>query len=311
MASDVSNEEPRHAEPRVVRRDRLTLTESCCQALEEAIAAGVYRPGSRLPSEAELAEQLAVSRPTLRDALRMLVERGLILRRQGQGTFVREQRIQKDLNRNFGITDMIKSAGYTPSARDTHVRNAPAEAEVAAGLRVPVGERIWEIARVRLADDRPVVFSTDFIIGDLLAEHDLEEIISGREQSVYSLLYRLCGLTISRGEAQLAPCKTTTRLRTLLEVTSGAPLLCIRQVDFDQRGRPVVYSVEYHVADWVSFSVDRIGPGAAAIDYLQRGGGHVGSTPSLRTASNAMTSDGPVLRARHPDRISAVPRKRS
>jgi DNA-binding GntR family transcriptional regulator len=51
-----------------------------------------------------------------------------------------------------------------------------------------------------------------------------------------------------------------------LDVKPGTPLLCIRQVDFDQHGRAVVYSVEYHVADWVLFSVERLGPGIATTD---------------------------------------------
>ena len=101
----------------MVRRDRVTLTQSCAEALEEAIRLGTYRPGSRLPSEAELAEQLAVSRPTLRESLRLLEERGMISRRHGRGTFVRERPIQKELNRNFGITSMIRAAGYEPSAQ--------------------------------------------------------------------------------------------------------------------------------------------------------------------------------------------------
>ena len=296
MSGDPGMELTRGVSPRVVRRDRLTLTESCCEALEEAIETGAYRPGSRLPSEAELAEQLDVSRPTVRDALRMLVERGLIVRRHGHGTFVREHRIQKDLTRNFGITDMIRSAGCVPSAKETQVLRVRADAEVAAALEVPVGDEVWEIERVRLADDRPVVLSTDYLAGDALEESDLDAVLSGGEQSVYTLLYNVCGLTISRGEAQLAPCKTTARLRALLGVKSGAPLLCIRQVDFDQRDRPVVYSVEYHVADWVSFSVERTGPGMGAIEHGSREGGHLAPATGQRTVSSEATSGVRVLR---------------
>ena len=98
-------------ELRVVRRDRVTLTQSCAEALEEAIELGTYRPGSRFPSEAELAEQLSVSRPTPRESLRLLEERGMIIRRHGRGTFVRERPIRKELNRNFGITSMIRGRG--------------------------------------------------------------------------------------------------------------------------------------------------------------------------------------------------------
>jgi GntR family transcriptional regulator len=253
-------------EPRVVRRDRVTLTQSCAEALEEAIESGAYRPGARLPSEAELADELAVSRPTLRESLRLLEERGMIRRRHGQGTFVRERPIQKELNRNFGITSMIRAAGYAPSVRHSAVVAATADAELAERLAIGVGDPVWRVERVRLADARPVVFSIDSLPGSLFARDDLDDVVSGEEQSLYSLLHKLHGIVIYRGEAELVPCRATAELRDRLEAKSGAPLLCIKQVDFDQRGRAVVYSVEYHVADWVRFSLERVGPGIATID---------------------------------------------
>lgn len=253
-------------EHRVVRRDRVTLTQSCAEALAAAIESGAYRPGARLPSEAELAAELAVSRPTLRESLRLLEERGMISRRHGQGTFVRERPIQKELNRNFGITSMIRAAGYTPSVRQSVVTATTADAELAERLAIGVGDPLWRVERVRLADDRPVVFSIDSVPGHLLARDDLDDVVSGEEQSLYSLLHKLRAIVIYRGEAELVPCRASAELRDRLEAKSAAPLLCIKQVDFDQRGRAVVYSVEYHVADWVRFSLERVGPGIATID---------------------------------------------
>src|SRR5580692_12068283 len=72
----------------VARRTRPSLTDVCVQALTDAIEQGVYQPGSPLPSETDLAEQLEVSRATLREALRTLEDRQLIIRRHGRGTFV-------------------------------------------------------------------------------------------------------------------------------------------------------------------------------------------------------------------------------
>jgi GntR family transcriptional regulator len=261
------SEPPRSAaDLRVVRRDRVTLTQSCAEALEEAIELGSYRPGSRLPSEAELAEQLAVSRPTLRESLRLLEERGIISRRHGRGTFVRERPIQKELNRNFGITSMIRAAGYKPSARDCTVASVEADETLSEKLGLALGDPVWQIERVRLADERPVVFSRDSLPQRLVAREDLDEVLAGQEQSLYTLLHKLRGITIYRGEAELVPCKATTELRGLLDVKAGTPLLCMRQVDFDQHGKAAVYSVEYHVADWVRFSVERLGPGVVTTD---------------------------------------------
>ena len=251
-------------EPRVMRRDRVTLTQSCLEALSSAIESGTYPPGSRLPSETELAEELAISRPTLRETLRLLEARGMVRRQHGRGTFVRERPINKDLNRNFGITTMIRDAGYVPSVRGGVIVSSLADAELAERLDLKRGDPIWQIERVRLADDCPVVFAVDSLPGHLVAREDLDELVSGEEQSLYALLYRLRGIVVHRGEAELLPVRPHLTIRECLGVKAGAPLLCIKQVDFDGRDRPCVYSVEYHVADWVRFSLERVGPGMAS-----------------------------------------------
>ena len=104
---------------------RLSLTDVCVQALTDAIEQGVYQPGSPLPSETDLAEQLEVSRATLREALRTLEDRQLIIRRHGRGTFVSQAPIVKDLHRNFGITAMIRAAGYHPATTGSTSPAAP------------------------------------------------------------------------------------------------------------------------------------------------------------------------------------------
>src|ERR1019366_5906643 len=133
--------------------------------------------GTRLPSESELAEKLAVSRPTLREALSLLEAHGLVQRRHGLGTFARERPINKDLNQNFGITTMIRDAGHTPSAKGTVIRGCPADAGVAERLVLKSGDPIWQIEQVRLADGRPVVFSIDTLPERLFPRQELDEIV--------------------------------------------------------------------------------------------------------------------------------------
>ena len=99
---------------RFYKRRHLTATELVAEQIREAIMSGKLAPGAQLPPETELVEMLGVSRGTLRESLRMLEEQGLIIRRRGKGTFVRARPILKNLSVNYGITDMILSAGYIP-----------------------------------------------------------------------------------------------------------------------------------------------------------------------------------------------------
>src|SRR5687768_13965097 len=119
---------------RSARATSKTLTESAQQELLHAILNGTYAPGSQLPTEAELGELLGVSRTVVREALRALEDEGLIDRRHGVGTFVREQSILKNLNFNFGITEMITAAGMVSGTSYLNVDHGAADSDVAAQL---------------------------------------------------------------------------------------------------------------------------------------------------------------------------------
>jgi GntR family transcriptional regulator len=214
-----------------VKTGRVSLTQSCADAITAAITAGDYPPGAQLPAEAQMATNLGVSRPTLRDALRQLQDRGLIIRRHGRGTFVAKPPIRKDLNRNFGITAMIRSGGYRPGTRGLEVRREAAGRELAPSLGLAPGDLVTVVERVRLADDRPVVWSRDVIPRRFLDVADAEA-MSGDDASLYGLLYKLHQVTVYRGVAELSPKSATAALATRLQVRRGAPLLYIRQVDY-------------------------------------------------------------------------------
>lgn len=243
----------------------LSLTDVCVRALTEAIERGVYPPGSPLPSETDLAGQLDVSRATLREALRTLEDRQLIIRRHGRGTFVSQAPIVKDLHRNFGITAMIRAAGYHPSTAGEQVTSGPASREAADKLGLAPGDPVTTLRRIRLADKRPVVLSDEILPAHMFAAADAAD-LTAIHQSLYSYLYRHRGIAIYRGLAELTPVKATAEVAAALEITRGSLLLRISQVDYDDTGKAVMYSVENHLPDWVRFTVERIGPGSAIHD---------------------------------------------
>jgi GntR family transcriptional regulator len=230
-----------------------------------AVEAGTYPKGSKLPSEDDLASQLQVSRATIRDALQTLQERGMIRREHGRGTFVAERSINKDLNQNSGITQMIRSAGYNPATVDVELRLLDAGAETAASLEIDPADKVVRLDRTRLADNNPVVVSSDFVVAELLPEQTWPGLAAGTH-SLYTVLHDTCGITVYRGKAEIAPVVATKELAAQLKVRAGAPLLCIKQTDYDGRGRAVVYSVEYHVSNWIRFTLERYGPGNNARD---------------------------------------------
>lgn len=225
--------------------------------IEDLIRRGELQAGAQLPSEDELAQLLEVSRPTLREALGALEAEGLILRLRGVGTFVGPRALlRNNLDVNFGVTDLIRSFGGTPGAKDVRVEELPASEEDAAALQVAPGDPLLRIERVRTMDGLPVVFSIDVLpSGVLTMPLELEE------GSIYSLLEG-AGRPVHHGVARIRPATAAGSLAKRLDIPSGALLLVLDQIDYDHRGKPIVHSEEWHVANAFEITVFRKGSGS-------------------------------------------------
>ena len=246
-----------------------TLPDRAADDLREAIRGGLFGPQGRLPSEPTLATQLAVSRATLRHAISILEEEGLVTRRQGSGTFVVEpvNRLRNNLNANFGVTDLVEAAGWQPGTRNLAVREHVADRAMTQGLGLPPRSKVVSVERVRTADERAVAYTLDHLSSAMLREHNLDvdlfESGLSSEQSVYRLL-ELHGVTVHHGIATVRPAVATETQRQLLGLPSGALLLLLDQVDYTADGEAVLLSEEYHVADLLAVQVYRKGPGSRA-----------------------------------------------
>jgi len=241
------------------RYERKTLTQVAQQELRQAITGGTFRPGSQLPTEAELCEMLGVSRTVVREALRMLEDDGLVARRHGVGTFVRNHPILKNLNFNFGITEMIESAGLKPGTSHLAIQKENADQEKADQLRVPLGTPLITVERVRTADGRPVVYSLDTLSESLLqrAEFDPQLLLT---ESIYNILQASLGKVIEYGITRLLPVTAPRHVAEKLQLPTNALTLYIVQTDYTAGDEPLVYSCEYHLPDAFDFMVWRRGP---------------------------------------------------
>src|SRR5690242_9550233 len=145
----------------ISRPSHTTLTDQTVLAIQEAIKQGKFPPGSQLPPEMELLQMMGISRTTLREALRILEEQRFIRKRRGLGTFVMERAIVKDMSQNFGITEMISQAGYTPGTRDFKISMEKASKALAEKLTIPDESMTVVIERVRTANAIPIVLTRD------------------------------------------------------------------------------------------------------------------------------------------------------
>ncbi|MGZ8581572.1 MAG: GntR family transcriptional regulator [Actinomycetota bacterium] len=223
------------------------------------ITSGRIPPGSKLPPEPELAEELGVSRPTLREALRSLEEDGFVTRTRGAGTYATHRpRLRNNLDVNFGVTEAIDSAAMTPGTAESAVYTERATPEQAAALDIGEGDPVVVLERVRTADDTPVVFSRDVVAARLIPASELSSM--SLDGSLYDLL-EARGHPVAHGVVTVEPARADRAIARRLRIKAGALLLHLRQIDYGREGEPLLLSYEHHMAEAFEFTVVRRGPG--------------------------------------------------
>src|SRR3569833_911049 len=154
---------PRSSELSMNRsRKRPLLPDVVRSKLRRAIIEGRFAPGTKLPNEDALCARYGVSRITLREAVRGLIEDGYVVRRQGSGTFVTQgPALRNTLDTNFSYTEYLESTGIRVSKKVLQAHHVTGEREVLDALHLPSGSEVLEIRRVRIADRRPAIYSID------------------------------------------------------------------------------------------------------------------------------------------------------
>ena len=137
------------------------------QQLEAAIRSGRIKAGERIDTEVEIAERYGLSRPTVRQAISELVNKGLLVRRRGVGTQV----VHDQMRRPVELTSLYEHLEQTkrkPGTRVLDLRTEPADAEVAAALQVAEGTEVLHLERLRLVDGEPLAIMRNWLPADLV-----------------------------------------------------------------------------------------------------------------------------------------------
>ena len=236
---------------------RPLLADVVRDGLRRAIFAGEFPPGSRVPNEDQLSERFGVSRATIREAVRGLVEEAYLVRRQGSGTYVTARPLLRNsLDRNFSYTGYLESLGVRAGKQLIDARVVPADDLVAERLQLEAGAPVAQLRRIRTADDRPAIYSIDRLPADLV---DVERDRDAFEGSLYDLLASR-GAPVVHGDAILSPAAAEGFIAATLAVEEGTLLQAIEQVDMSAAGRPVMFSLEWHVPAVIELRVFRRGP---------------------------------------------------
>ena len=236
-----------------IKTDNRHLYLQVMDRIKQDISLGIYKEKERLPSEFEWAKQLGVSRATLREALRVLEEENVIIRRHGVGTFVSPKPLfTSGIEQLNSVTYMIKQAGMEPG---TILLNSstlhPTEADCKR-FSCQSDEEIVAIERVRTANGNPVVYCMDKMLGKYVPRDFTHDDIS-----LFSMLEKAGTCKITHAVAEIIPIGYHNKISPLLDCAPETALLVLKQLHFNEEDKPILYSVNYFKADVFSFQVLR------------------------------------------------------
>jgi len=141
------------------------ISEQVNTILRERICNAVYAPGQRLPSESELSKEFGVSRATTRTVLAKLAVEGLILRKQGDGTYVNEriQEVNTHLGGLWDFAQLIERSGFEVSIRSLSVKTVAATEDNARALAINVGDELLSMERLFLANNKAAILANNLL----------------------------------------------------------------------------------------------------------------------------------------------------
>jgi len=221
--------------------------------LEKRLQSGEYQPGDKFPTDDELCQEYGLSRGTVRRAVEILIDAGLLRREQGRGTFINSTETAPVSFRLANFDEEMKSRGWKPSTTLISRRAFPAGEDAARQLQIPAGEKVIEIVRLRLADDKPIAYETrclEYKTCPQLMEEDLEG------QSVHSLLVDKFNIPLIRACYTIEARTFTQKEAQHLQVDSKSVGFSVERVTYTTGNKPVTWYRTIYRGDVYRFSAE-------------------------------------------------------
>ena len=238
---------------RVDRSSPVPLYFQVAQHLEQMIESGELPMGTRLENEIDLADQLGLSRQTMRRAIEYLVGRGLLLRKRGIGTQVVQAKVTREVELTSLYDDLAKTR-RDPSTTVVSFSTEPAPDALAAELGLTAGTPVYVFERLRFAGAEPLALMRNHVPAHLmrLSAADLEA------QGLYNL-FRANGISMRIAKQSIGARAATAAEARALGERKGAPLLTMERSAYDEQGRAVEHGRHVYRASRYSFDLTLTG----------------------------------------------------
>lgn len=236
----------------VDRTSPVPLYFQVAERMEELIESGEIPAGTRLDNEIQLAQQLLLSRPTMRRAIEHLVGKGLLVRKRGVGTQVVRTKVRRPLELT-SLHDDLASSGQRPTTKVLSNTVEPATDTVARELAVPEGTPVVCLDRLRYANNEPIARLRNFLPISLAGMDGLST-EALEERGLYQVL-RAGGIRIHSAHQTIGARSAGAAEMRLLDEARGAALLTMQRTAYDDHGQVIEYGTHVYRASRYSFEL--------------------------------------------------------
>jgi GntR family transcriptional regulator len=230
-----------------------TLYEQMAEVLRRQIRVGDLKPGTAVPPESELTASFRVSRVTARRALDLLVEEGLIVRRQGKGTFVTSGKIQQDLHTLRGFAELMAERGDEQAMEVIEFGVVSADTRAARSLHLDQGASVLRIRRRHLLQGAPIAYAIIYVPYDLGRRFAADEVST---VPIYTLLEERAQVRIKRATQVIRAVAADELTARQIDLPRAAPVMMIERVTYSAEDVPVEYIVFFYRGDRYELAVE-------------------------------------------------------
>jgi len=232
------------------QENRVPLYLQLKESLRSSITTRKLKAGDKIPTEVELSEKYNISRVTVRKAVSELVEEGYLVRKQGKGTFVQSQKIERKVVHLTSFTAACEAHGLKASSKTVKREIILPASNDKKRLQLEEDDQLLFIQRVRYADEQPLMLENNYFSFKKY-KFLLEENLQG---SIYQLLQDKYQIILNNpGETSLELVRALDDVASLLDVPIGEPLFYMETVvSFDET--PVYFGKQYMIGERYKFS---------------------------------------------------------
>lgn len=223
------------------------------EAIRDQIRAGELTAGAQLPPERELGEHYGISRMTVRQAVKYLVNEDVLVARHGAGTFVAEPKLSFDPLHALGFTEDMMRRGADATSRVLEQAVVEPPAAIAVKLSIPAGERVSKIVRLRLGAGMPLLLETVYVPTSLFPGLDQADLA---QHSLYEHMHMHCGVKPAGARQTLEAVPANEYECALFGVALGAPMILLQGVTVDQHNQPIECFKAVYRGDRFEIAID-------------------------------------------------------